>query len=37
MAKYKVFIAGQSGTTGLQVRKRLGNHEEIEIDKNLFN
>lgn len=31
MKKYKVFIDGQAGTTGLQVTQRLNNHEDIQI------
>ncbi|MES9897659.1 MAG: N-acetyl-gamma-glutamyl-phosphate reductase [Sedimenticola sp.] len=31
MKRYKVFIDGQSGTTGLQVTQRLSQHEDIKI------
>lgn len=29
--KYRIFIDGESGTTGLQIRNRLNNHDNIEI------
>ena len=29
--KYKVYIDGQVGTTGLQLRQKLQNHKEVEI------
>jgi|SRR5690554_486591 len=31
MKKYKIFIDGQSGTTGLQVTERLKKHEDVSI------
>ncbi|UUD63494.1 N-acetyl-gamma-glutamyl-phosphate reductase [Pseudomonas seleniipraecipitans] len=31
MKKYQIFIDGQAGTTGLQIRQRLANHPQIDV------
>ncbi len=31
MSQYRIFIDGQAGTTGMQIRQRLANHPQIQV------